>query len=170
MHAPLHWLALGVVSLDWFALGPVLLVALAVGICVHELLHVVPLRFIGADYTVTVLPADDEPPTADSASTTDDTLPTVWATLQSALTGGLVRVEVTHLPSDAPDWVVRVAALLPILLAVPMLLVAAGVLPDPVAANDHLATILVVAAAACGLPSPADWAVVWHGSALYRRD
>lgn len=169
MHAPLHWLALGVVPLDWFALGPVLLVALAVGICVHELLHVVPLRWIGADYTVTVLPAERASETDDSTpSTADDTPATVWATLQSALTGGLVRVEVTHLPRDAPDWVVRVAALLPVVLAVPMLLVAAGVLPDPVAANDHLATVLLVAAAACGLPSPADWAVVWHGSRLYR--
>lgn len=171
MHAPLHLLALGVVPLDWFALGPVLLVALAVGICVHELLHVVPLRWIGADYTVTVLPADRASETDDSIPSTDDDTPaTVWATLQSALTGGLVRVEVTHLPRDAPDWVVRVAALLPVVLAVPMLLVAAGVLPDPVAANDHLATVLLVAAAACGLPSPADWAVVWHGSRLYRRD
>lgn len=176
MHAPLHWLALGVVPLDWFALGPVLLIALAVGICVHELLHVVPLRWIGADYTVTVLPADrasvaddSTQPTDDSTQPTDDSTPaTVWATLQSALTGGLVRVEVTHLPRDAPDWVVRVAALLPVVLAVPMLLVAAGVLPDPVAANDHIATVLLVAAAACGLPSPADWAVVWHGSGLYR--
>ena len=190
MLAPLHRLALGLVPFDWLPsgldpfhwlhLGIVLLVALAVGVCVHELLHVVPLRCIGAEYTVTVLPADDgAPSSADGTSKTADGTPsvgeddapaTVWATLQSALTGGLVRVEVTHLPRDAPDWVVRVAALLPVVLAVPMLLVAAGVLPDPVAANDHLATALLVAAAACGLPSPADWAVVWHGSLLYRRD
>lgn len=187
MHAPLHWLdlvpidrlAFGLVPLDWLALGVVLLVALAVGICVHELLHVVPLHFIDASYTVTVLPADDgTPSTVDATPTTDDdtsvaddgTPATVWATLQSALTGGLVRVEVTHLPSGAPDWVVRVAAFLPVVLAFPLLLVAAGVLPDPVATNDHAATVLLVAGAACGLPSPADWAVVWHGSRLYRRD
>ena len=183
MHAPLHWLALGLVPIDWLALGIVLLAALAVGICVHELLHVVPLHFIDASYTVTVLPADSEPPTADTTSPTTDTTsstadtasptsdatpPTVWATLQNALTGGLVRVEVTHLPTDAPDWVVRVAALLPIALSIPLLLVAVGVLPDPVVAGDRAATVLLVAAAACGLPSPADWAVVWHGSRLYR--
>lgn len=145
MHTALHWLAL----------VPLLAAALAVGVCVHELLHLVPLRLANAGYTVTVCPTDE----------TDS--PAGWASLGNALAGGLVRVEVTHLPSTAPEWVVRVAALLPVALALPLLLVAAGALPDPVAAGDHVATVLLVAGAACGLPSPADWAVVWHGTDLY---
>ena len=154
MHTALHWLTFGFV----------LVTGLAVGICVHELLHLVPLRLVDATCTVTVCPTDDAAPSTDTT-----TSPTVWATLQNALTSGLVRVEVTHLPPAAPDWAVRVAALLPVVLALPLLLVAAGVLPDPVATGDHVATAALVAAAACGLPSPADWAVVWHGSRLYDR-
>lgn len=140
--------------LHWLALAPVLLGTLAVGICVHELLHLVPLSFTDTSYTVTVLPTDD------AAS------PTGWAALQNALTSGLVRVEVTRVPATTPDWVLRVAALLPLALSLPLLLVAAGVLPNPLAADDHVAAVALVGLTACGLPSPADWAVAWHGSDL----
>ncbi|NEU59052.1 hypothetical protein [Halorussus sp. MSC15.2] len=155
MQFALHWFAPETVG-HWFALGAVLLATLAVGICVHELLHVAPLSFTDAEYTVSVLPDTDA----------DSTSPIGWGVLPNALTGGLVRVEVTDVPTETPDWVLRVAALLPVLLALPLVLVAAGVLPDPVAADDHLGTVALVALTGCGLPSPADWAVVWHGSDL----
>jgi len=138
--------------IDWLAPAAVLLAALALGVCTHELLHVVPLRLVGANYTVTLLPADGGGPTA----------------LGTAFSGGLVRVEVTDLPPDAPDWAVRVAAALPVVLALPLLLTAAGVLSDPTATGDRVATALLVAAGASGLPSPADWSVVWHGADGYR--
>lgn len=146
MHAPLHWLTLAAVFLG----------TLAAGICVHELLHVTPLRFIDARYSITVLPSDECPTR------------TAWPTLTHALTGSLVRVEITHLPASTPEWVLRVAALLPLLLALPLALVAVGVVPDPLAAGDAFGTAALVAVSACGLPSPADWAVVWHGSDGYR--
>ena len=158
MHPASDWVAPAV---DWFApaldlltLGVVLFVTLVVGVCAHELLHVVPLRLADAEYTVTVLPSEDSGPR------------TAWATLQHAFSGGLVRVEVTRVPPSAPELVVRVAALLPLALAIPLALVAAGVLPDPVAADHDVATVALVALTGCGLPSPADWAVVWHGSYL----
>lgn len=141
---------------DWLAPAAVLAVALVLGVCAHELLHLVPLRLIDASYTVTLLPSDG------------DAAPTAWATLGNALSGGLVRVEVTDLPPTAPDWVVRVAALLPVALALPLLLTAAGVLPDPTASGDRVGTALLVAAGASGLPSPADWSVAWHGAERYR--
>lgn len=146
MHAPVHWLALCVV----------LLTTLALGISVHELLHLVPLHFVNASYTVTLLPTDE------------DATPTGWTTLQSALTTSLVRVEVTHVPPTTPVWVVRVAALLPLVLALPLLLVAAGVLPNPLASGDHAAALALITLTGCGLPSPADWTAVWHGSDLCR--
>ncbi|UPV74165.1 hypothetical protein M0R89_16695 [Halorussus limi] len=146
MHSPLHLLSVGVV----------LLATLAVGVCVHELLHVVPLSFTDAEYAVRLLPSDE--------SAADARRHTAWTTLQTALTGGLVRVEITHLPRTTPEWVVRGAAVLPLALALPFALVAAGVLPNPVAAGDHLGTVALVALTGCGLPSPADWSVVWHGS------
>ncbi|WP_134670167.1 hypothetical protein [Halorussus marinus] len=142
--------------LDWLVAAVVGLGALAVGVCAHELLHVVPLRLLGADYTVTLLPGE--------ASTETPAL----AALPDALSGGLVRVEVTDLPPDAPEWAVRVAAALPVVLALPLVLAAAGVLPDPTATGDRVGTALLVAAGASGLPSPADWSVVWHGAAGYR--
>jgi len=144
--------------LDWLAPAGALLAALVVGVCAHELLHVVPLRLVGANYTVTLLPDD-----GGSGG------PARWTTLGNALSGGLVRVEITHLPPEAPDWAVRVAAALPLALALPLLLTAAGVFPDPTATGDRVGTALLVAAGASGLPSPADWAVVWRGAEGYRR-
>lgn len=149
MHAPLHW----------FVLVLTLLVTLAVGVCVHELLHVAPLWFTDADYAITVLPSDDSRPSNPSLAG--------WTTLGHAFAGSLVRVEITHLPASTPEWLLRVAALLPLLLALPLLSVAAGVLPDPLAADSPVGMAALVAVTACGLPSPADWAVVWHGSDCY---
>ena len=132
-------------ALHWLSVGVVLLATLAVGVCAHELLHVAPLRFTDAEYAVRLLPSGD------------------GSALQTALTGGLVRVEIAHLPRTTSEWVVRGAALAPLALALPLVLVAAGVLPNPVAADDHLGTVALVALTGCGLPSPADWSVVWHG-------
>jgi len=136
------------------ALGSALFVTLVVGVCVHELLHVVPLSFTDAEYTVSVLPNAGE----DSAPSTG------WAALQNLVTGSLVRVEVTRVPDATPDWLLRVAALLPILLALPLVLAVAGVVPDPIAAGDHVGTVALIALTGSGLPSPADWSVVWYGS------
>ncbi|PSP55480.1 hypothetical protein BRC82_05985 [Halobacteriales archaeon QS_1_67_19] len=141
-------------ALHLVAPGLVLITTLAVGICVHELLHLLPLHLAGAAYSVTLLPADD----ADSS--------TPWTALQSALTSGLVRVEVVSVPDATPDWVLRTAAILPLALALPLALVAAGVLPDPLATGDYVGVAALIALTACGLPSPADWSVVWHGSEL----
>ncbi|UPW00176.1 hypothetical protein M0R88_16885 [Halorussus gelatinilyticus] len=138
MHSLVHLLSVALV----------LLVTVAVGVCVHELLHVVPLSFTDAEYAVTVFPSDGE------------------SAFQSALTGSLVRVEVTNLPDATPDSVLRGAALAPLALALPLALVAAGVLPNPVATGDHFGTVALLALTGCGLPSPADWSVAWHGSEL----
>lgn len=212
---PLHWLHLHWLPFQWLTLGFVLLTTLALGICLHELLHLVPLSFTDASYTITVLPTDEDDadasassssvessamvpsstgpsstsssPTSSSSTSSSPTAsssipssstpssptsssPTTWTALQSALTSGLVRVEITHVPQSTPDWVLRVAALLPVLLAVPLLLVGVGVLPNPLAADDHAAALALVALTGCGLPSPADWSVVWHGSELQRDD
>lgn len=153
MHSALHWLPMDA-ALHWLTLGLALLATVVVGICVHELLHLVPLYLADADYTIIVLPDDD--PTG----------PTAWTTLQSTLSSGLVRVEITHVRPSTPDWVLRVAAMLPLVLALPLLLIGVGVVPDPLAADDHLAAVVFIALTGCGLPSPADWSVVWHGSRL----
>lgn len=149
--------------LHWLALGLVLLGTLAVGICVHELLHLVPLHLADADYAIRVLPESES-----AGETGSATGPTSWTSLQSALTSGLVRVEVTDVPQTTPDWVLRAAAILPLALALPLVLVGAGVLSDPLATEDHLAAVVLIALTGCGLPSPADWSVVWHGTRRFR--
>lgn len=159
LEAALHGFASGTI-LHWLTLGSVLLGTLAVGICAHELLHLVPLSFVDASYTVTVLPSDESMTSGDSEE------PTPLAGLRSGLKSGLVRVEVTHVPERTPDWLLRVAALLPVVLALPLVLVAAGVVPDPLSTGDHVTTVVLVALTGCGLPSPADWSVVWHGTDL----
>jgi hypothetical protein len=149
--------------LHWFTLGLALLGTLAVGICVHELLHLVPLHLADADYAIRLLPEGE------SASETGSTTgPATWTSPQSALTSGLVRVEVIRVPSETPDWLLRVAATLPLVLALPLVLVGAGVVPDPLTTGDHLAAVVLIAVTGCGLPSPADWSVVWHGSKRLR--
>jgi hypothetical protein len=152
MHAALSQFAPEIVR--GVTLGFALLVTLVVGICVHELLHVLPLSFTDAEYTVSLLPN-----TGGNTSS-----PTGWTALQNLVTGSLVRVEVTRVPDATPDWVLRMAALLPILLALPLALVVAGVVPDPIATGDHVSTVALIALTGSGLPSPADWSVVWYGS------
>jgi hypothetical protein len=142
----------------WFTLALALFGTLAVGICVHELLHLVPLHLADADYAIRLLPESES--TGETGSTAE---PTPWASLQNALTSGLVRVEVTHVQPSTPEWVLRVAALLPLALALPLVLVGLGVVPDPITTGDHLAAVVLIAVTGCGLPSPADWSVVWHG-------
>ena len=151
--------------LHWLALGLALFGTLAVGICVHELLHLVPLHLADADYAIRVLPDGEATGTTDAPTES-----TPWTTLQSALTSGLVRVEVTHVPRTTPDWVLRSAAALPLTLALPLVLVGLGVLPDPLASGDHLAAAVLIAVTGSGLPSPADWSVVWHGTRRFRNE
>ncbi|WP_135829191.1 hypothetical protein [Halorussus halobius] len=168
MHAALHRFALDAGSplfaLDaaghWLALGLTFVATLAAGICAHELCHVVPLSFTNAEYTVSVLPRAGVAARGASA-------PTDWPALKHVLAGSLVRVEVTRLPRATPEWLLRAAALAPLALAVPFALVAAGLAPNPFATGDSVATVALVTVTACALPSPADWAVVWHGSDLY---
>lgn len=154
-----HLLSAGVAG-QWLAVGVAFVATLAAGICAHELLHVVPLRFTNAEYTVSVLPS------AGAASRGADA-PRDWTALKHVLAGSLVRVEVTDLPRATPDWLLRTAALAPLALAAPFALVAAGLLPNPFATGDRFAAVALVTLTACGLPSPADWAVVWHGSDCY---
>jgi hypothetical protein len=159
----------------WFTLALALFGTLAVGICVHELLHLVPLHLADADYAIRLLPESES--TGETGSTTEPTgepgstaEPTPWASLQNALTSGLVRVEVTHVRPSTPEWVLRVAALLPLALALPLVLVGLGVVPDPITTGDHLAAVVLIAVTGCGLPSPADWSVVWHGMGGFQNE
>lgn len=69
--------------------------------------------------------------------------------------------EAGRTPDTAP-WRLRVAALSPLALAVPLGAVAVGAVPDPFAGGHLLARLGLVGWLACALPSPSDFSVAFH--------
>jgi hypothetical protein len=125
--------------------GAVLLVTAAVGIVVHELSHAFVLRLAGVSFRLEFMPRR-----------TDSTgrLPN--------LQGPLARVRPTRLPEDLSPWHVRLAALMPLCLAVPLAFVVSGVLPDPFAAGNPILKAATIAWLGCALPSPRDFSLLWY--------
>lgn len=125
-----------------------LVVAVAVGLLAHEWSHALALRAGNVEYTVEILPGRTGGVLAALASCP-------WA---------LVR----PLPSGRePAWVLRLAALMPLTLTVPVLVGAGfGFLPS---ADAPVATAALVGWTACALPSPQDFSVVWHAPRILER-
>lgn len=126
----------------------VLLLTVAIGTLVHELLHAAALHASGVDYEMRWLHGRG----ADR--------------LAAGVFGTWASVEVLAVPADLPPWRLRAASLAPVLLATPLVAVAAGALPDPFASGSILLQLAVVGWLACSLPSPQDFAIVWHPETL----
>ena len=130
--------------------GGALIVALGVGTIAHELSHALALRALGVAFEIEWLPDRD----ARGLRSTRGP----WAT-----------VTPRQVPQDLPPWRLRVAALMPLTLALPLPLILVGVLPDPLAAGDPILASATVGWLACALPSPQDFSLVWHaGQAIQR--
>lgn len=125
------------------AAAVVLIVVLGAGTIVHELSHAFMLHALGISYTIDWLPGHD-------------------AAGASSLLGTWASVFPRSVPSDLEPWRLRVAALMPLTLATPMVLVLAGVIPDPLASGDPIVASATVGWLACALPSPQDFSLVWH--------
>lgn len=127
-------------------LGAVLALAVtvSVGVVVHELAHALTLRAFSVPYRIEFLPGDTGP------------VP------RSRSLGGLASVTPVSVPPGLAPWRLRVAAMTPLALAAPLALVALGVVPDPFATGDVLLQMVVVGWLACALPSPGDFALLWH--------
>lgn len=123
----------------------VLVGTLVVGTVAHELTHAAVLRTLGVRYELNWLPDED------SAERFGTGLFATWATV----------VPVSY-PRDCPPWGLRLAAVAPVALATPLLLIPAGVVPDPVATGDLVGSAVVVAWLACAIPSPQDFSQFWH--------
>jgi hypothetical protein len=52
--------------------------------------------------------------------------------------------------------------MMPLVLAVPLPLVALGVLPDPFASGSPYEAAVALGRLACALPSPQDFSLLWH--------
>lgn len=115
------------------------------GTVAHELSHALALRAFDVPFAVEFFPDRDDAglPRADVGGT--------WAT-----------VTPTAVPAEFAPWRLRTAAMMPLLLATPFALVAAGVLPDPFAAADPYPKTAALGWLACALPSPQDFSLLWY--------
>lgn len=121
----------------------VLAVAIAAGTVAHELSHALMLRALGVTCDIQWLPGAEA-----------DGLVNIG--------GSLATVTPRAVPRDLAPWRLRVAALMPLTLALPIPLVLVGLLPDPLAVDDPLVAAAAVGWLACGIPSPQDFSLVWH--------
>jgi len=121
----------------------VLAVTVGVGTVVHELSHALALRAFGVPYRIDWLPDRDGD-----------------GRLGGLVIGRLATVTPTQVTATAGP--LRLAALMPLTLAVPFLFVAAGYLPDPFTRGPLAIQLAAIGWLACAIPSPDDFALVWH--------
>ena len=131
-------------SIELLAGIVVLLAAVSVGIVVHEAAHAAVLRLAGVPFQIRWLPG----------ATRDR--------FAAGLTGTLASVHMETIPAGLAPWKLRAASLAPLVLLVPLLPMAAGIVADPFAGDDVLVQLAVVGWIACALPSPQDFSLVWY--------
>ena len=123
-----------------------LLAAIVGGTLAHEWSHALALRVVGIDYRLEYLPGRHAGVVGTLASGP-------WAVVNPILTG------------DEHAWGLRLAALMPLSLTLPVLwLAATGGLPG---AENPIAVAGLIGLLACALPSPQDFSVAFYaGRAL----
>lgn len=126
---------------------------MVVGTVSHELLHAAALRAFGVPHDIVWLPRRPD-----------------VGSLRASITGELARVELHDLPPDLSPWALRVAALMPLLLATPLALVPLGVLPDPFGSENPYLIAATLGWTACALPSPQDFSLVWYAERTIARE
>ena len=125
--------------------GLVLAVTVVVGTITHEFSHAFALRVFGVRFEMSWLPERDR-----------------TGLLRASIAGDWAAVRPRALPHDFEPWRLRVAAMMPLVLAVPLPLVALGVLPDPFASGNPYEVAVALGWLACALPSPQDFSLLWH--------
>lgn len=120
-----------------------LLALVAAGTVVHEYLHALALRTFGIPYTIEWFSGRDR-------------------SLRSWLSVRWATVTPDSVPADAAPWQLRLAAIAPLSLAAPLLLVATGVIPDPFAQGTVTLELAAVALLAAAIPSPDDFSLFWY--------
>lgn len=120
--------------------GVVLVVTVGVGLIAHEWSHAIVLRLGNVEYDVSYFPEHSDGVVGALASYP-------WAVVE---------------PTDAPDvttWVLRLAALAPLALSSPVLVLAmSGIVPD----DSPLVAAFAIGSLACALPSPQDFSVAFY--------
>ncbi len=126
---------------DVFLAVPVLAASVAVGLIAHEYAHAFVLRLAGVAYTVEYFPDRG------------DSVVTTLASCRWA------RVNPRPIGTE-PPWVLRVAALMPLALAVPVFVSGlAGTIPF---GDRPVTTVATIGWLACAIPSPQDFSVAFY--------
>jgi hypothetical protein len=123
----------------------VLVVTLGIGTVAHESAHATMLWAGGVPFETEWLPDRDG---ADL--------------LRAGAFGTWAAVTPQALPENTSPWLLRAAALMPLILATPFALVAVGVVPDPASTGNPYVITAAIAWLACALPSPQDFSLVWY--------
>lgn len=132
-------------ELDVALAGGGLVLGVVAGLVAHECSHAAALRAAGVDYAVEFFP---------------DRNGTVLGLLASC-----PWAAVRPLPTERDAaWTLRVAALTPLLLALPIALL--GVAGHSLSTDAPAVTALSIGWLACAIPSPQDFSVVFHAHAL----
>jgi hypothetical protein len=124
-----------------------LALAVAVGLVAHEWTHAIVLRVARVEYSVSYLPGR-----ADGITALLLTRP--WAAVSPRPTG------------SEPPWVLRLAALAPLSLAIPVFGLG---LAGYVTTETPVVAAAAVGWLACALPSPQDFSVAFHARRLLER-
>lgn len=135
--------------IDLLVGGGALLATLAVGTVAHEFSHAAVLRALGVPYDIDWHPGSATGPFGVGVYR-------AWAT-----------VTPRSIPTDVPTAGLRIAAIAPLALATPFVLILVGVVPDPVEIGNVVLTAATVAWFACALPSPQDFSLFWHVEQVY---
>lgn len=139
-------------SLQLVGAIPVFVVMLCVGTIAHELSHAAVLHVLGIPFVIEWGPRGDH----------EDTL-------SSGAVSTLATVRPHPVSHEFPAWALQCAAIAPVVLTVPVILMAIGVLPDPLATGGLLQITAMVTWLGCALPSPQDFSVLWHADDAVER-
>lgn len=115
------------------------------GIITHEFSHALALRVFGVPFEMSWLPER-----------------TRSGLLRASIAGNWAAVQPQALPRGLQPWRLRVAAMMPLLLATPLALVGLGVLPDPFASGSPYEAAVAIGWLACAVPSPQDFSLLWY--------
>lgn len=132
-------------AIELLIAGGVLLVTLGVGTIAHELSHAIVLRAFGIPHTIEWLPGVD-----------------AAGSFRTGVCGAWATVTLRSTPTTVRPTRLRLAAIAPLAMVSPVLLIPAGVLPDPFAVGNVYGMAAVIAWLGCALPSPRDFSLVWY--------
>ena len=121
-----------------------LLVTICLGTVVHELTHAAALSVFGIPYTVVWL--------SDRSS----------GQFAAGVAGTWASVVPQTVQVDTSPWEVRLAAMAPVVLAVPFLTIPLGFVPESVVMGDVARLAVAIAWLGCALPSPQDFSLFWY--------